>query len=239
MRSYFEFAGRSSLEFGICIEHPPIRYSPKRKLEAVDIPGRFGALHLIEKGLDSYTQIYECAFFDETSTSNTGHRIKNWIYGAGTMQRLEDSYDPDYFTMALFQGPLDIEDKLKKIGKFKLKFLCDPRSFLKMGEDAVVFTENGSIKNHWQEALPIITVYGQGAGIIGIGGKTVELLDIGGKLVLDCERKDAWREQSGMQVNANGGIRLEDFPSLTPGENDIVFSGGVAKIELIPRWWEY
>lgn len=239
MRSCFDFAGRCSLEFGIYIQRPPIRYAPKRRLETVDIPGRFGALHLEERGLESYTQIYECGYLDKIRTSDTGHEIKNWIYGAGGMQRLEDSYDPYHFRLACFHGPLDVEDKLRKIGLFKLKFLCGPRAYLKIGEEAVTFEKHGSIKNHWREAFPLITVYGQGAGRITIGGKTVELLDIGEKILLDCERLDAWRIVDGIAENANGSIRAEAFPSLDPGENGIEFSGGVAKIEIKPRWWEY
>lgn len=234
----FVFDGKSSLDFGLCIEHYPIQYAPKRKTEEISIPGRNGALHYDEGAFEDCTQIYECAFLDPYATAYTAHAVKEWLYTSGKRKRLEDSYDPEHFRLASFLGPLDIENKLGRIGKFKVKFQCDPRCFLKNGEDSIIFRGNGVLRNHWFDADPMILVYGTGAGSITIGATSLELLSIGGSLTIDCETMDAYRENNGSRENANAAIRCEKFPKLKNGDNPVSFSGGVTKIEIIPRWWE-
>ena len=41
---------------------------------------------------------------------------------------------------------------------------------------------------------------------------------------------------SGLQ-NKNMDIEAPEFPALLPGENKIGFSGGIQKVEIVPRWW--
>lgn len=236
--NFFTFDGKRSLDFGLFVEHFPVQYAPERKMEAISIPGRNGSLHYDEGAFESYTQIYECAFLDPNATACTAHAVKEWLYAPGKMKRLEDSYDQEHFRLATFAGPLDIENKLGRIGKCKVKFLCDPRCFLQIGENPIIFAENGTLRNNWFSTSPLILISGSGAGSITIDETTVQILEIGGALTIDCETMDAYRETDGIKENANASILADSFPALKNGDNAVCFSGGVTKIEIVPRWWE-
>ena len=236
--NFFVFDGKSSLDFGLYVEHYPIQYGAKRKIEEISIPGRNGSLHFDEGAFEDCTQIYECAFVDPDATAYTAHAVREWLYAPEKRKRLEDSYDPEHFRLARFLGPLDVENKLGRIGKCKVKFQCDPRHFLKNVDSPIGFSGSGTIRNHWFDAAPLILVSGTGPGAVTIGETTLELLEIGGTLPIKCETLDEYREMGGVRENANASIRAEKFPILKNGDTPISFSGGVTKIEIIPRWWE-
>ncbi len=87
-------------------------------------------------------------------------------------------------------------------------------------------------------ALPVITVYGNGAGFLHVNGYTVDISDIRGSITIDSEVQDAY--SGGVnRVNRNPDISLgtHGFPKLKPGLNEITFSGGVTYLEVVPKWW--
>jgi phage-related protein len=52
--------------------------------------------------------------------------------------------------------------------------------------------------------------------------------------ILDCDLQNAYNGNG----NRNMYIDAPEFPVLKNGENKISFSGGITKIQIIPRWWE-
>jgi phage-related protein len=83
------------------------------------------------------------------------------------------------------------------------------------------------------ESRPLITVYGAGAGTLTAGGRTVQLKSLDGWLTLDCDLQNAYK---GTQ-NKNNTIFAPEFPVLPPGESAVTWTGGVTRVEIIPRWW--
>lgn len=239
MSNYFKFGNHTSFDFNMHIEKVPVIKGATRRRTTVSVAGRNGELHHDEDAFSNYKQSYECYFHGDLPTSEQAHAIKAWLHSSGQYLRLEDTYDPAYYRMATFSGPLDVSNYLNKYGRCTVHFDCAPQCFLKSGEFPVAFSSAGSIINPTsQKALPMIAVYGTGTGSVTIGAVTVEIKAIDGELILDCDREDAYKVADGVLSNENGNIYAPDFPKLLPGENAVSFTGGITSVEITPRWWE-
>ena len=240
MQNGFKFGNNTTAEFSMYVEKYPTQTGAQRKCNTVSVPGRNGDLHFLENAFANYTQAYECYFHGELCMPEQAHAVKAWLLGDGSYRRLEDIYDPLHFRLASFRGPLDIENVLNKYGRCTVCFDCAPQAFLKSGEHAVKFPAEGILHNPTAyTALPIVTVYGHAAGTVTIGTNTVKVNAITDPIILDCDTQNAYSQPGeGAPQNQNGNIRAIPFPSLSPGDNVISFSGGITMIEIIPRWWE-
>lgn len=87
-------------------------------------------------------------------------------------------------------------------------------------------------------SLPIVKVYGDGAGNVQINEYTVGISNIRGSVTIDSEVQDAYSGGENLE-NRNPDIRLgsHGFPKLKPGLNEITFSGGITYLEVVPKWW--
>ena len=236
----FKFGEQSTWDHCMRVQHYPKQNAPARRMQTVTVPGRNGALHIQENSFSNYTQKYDCYFHSKLPLPAQAHAVKAWLLSSGAYQRLEDSYDPEHFWLAAFAGPLDIDNRLNRYGVCTVEFDCDPRAFLKSGENMITFTASGTLFNPTAfPAAPLIYVYGQGSGTVTVGTVTVEILSITDQLILDCELQNAYSQSAGdAPVNKNSTVNAVPFPELAPGENVIAFAGGITKVEIIPRWWE-
>ena len=66
-----------------------------------------------------------------------------------------------------------------------------------------------------------------------MGGVVVSILSLTDYLVIDCDSQNAYK---GTQ-NLNQTVSAPVFPVLGAGETEISFSGGIQRVEMIPRWW--
>lgn len=240
MRSSFDFAGRNSSEFDLTVEKLPTIHGPAKKYKTISVPGRNGDLHISENAYENYTQPYACWFRNpDAAPPEVAHAIKEWLLGSQGPQILTDTYDPNYYRMATYAGPMDIEHMLNGYGKCTISFDCAPQSFLKSGEFPINFENAGALYNPTAfPALPTIYVYGSGSGTVTVGDITVEILVMEDYLILDCEMQNAYTiSTQGAAVNQNKHIYAPKFPVLTSGSNAVSFGGDVERIEIIPRWW--
>lgn len=239
MRNGFVFGNKGTWDFDILVEHYPAQKGPARKRTTVSVLGRNGNLHIDEGTFENYQQPYEIGFHGKKSTPEQSHEIKEWLMSSGTYLRLEDTYDPDYFRLATFGGPLDIENKLNKMGKCVVYFDCAPQSFLKTGQYPIAFKTPSSLHNPTAEiAKPVITIRGSGSGTVTVGDVTVEVKQIQDQITLDCETQNAYRQVGdGAPENMNSCIYAPLFPELVPGVNAISWTGDITGVDIIPRWW--
>ena len=241
MGNGFIFGDRSTADFHMKAERYPIQRTPYRKGETISVEGRNGDLHIWENAYANYIQPYECYFREPGKPMPLlAHEVKAWLMARAGYHRLEDAYDPGHFRLASFAGPMDIENILNKYGRCTVEFDCCPQSFLTSGEQAITFEVPGILTNPTAfEALPLITVYGNGEGIVTIGSTVVQVYRVTEPIILDCDSQNAYSQPGeGAPVNCNNDILAIPFPSLLPGDNAISFSGDITKIEIIPRWWE-
>lgn len=233
-KDYFIFGGVNSAEYGVILTEPATEDAPEREIAAVELPGRSGAL-LQDKGRFKNIKIaYKAAIIRGFEERFAGFKAA-LLAGTG-YKRLEDTIHPEEYRMAAFSGPIDVKaTPYNRAGEFTLTFNCKPQRYYKTGEQKISIVKSGQrIRNPGFPALPLITVYGQGAGTLTAGGVTVEFKeDFRGPLVLDCDTQDAYAGGE----NRNRMIYAPAFPALPSGISTVDWSGGVERVELIPRWW--
>lgn len=231
------FNGKSSKDYQIEVEYFPKYEMPAKNYEIVSVPGRNGDIY-IDKG--SYTNVsrtYEIAFatFRNNQYTRMANGVSEWLHSASTYARLEDSYEPEYYRLAIYKENTSLDNVLNHGGRTTISFDCKPQRFLKSGDRVIIFTKNETLKNPTGfDSLPIITIRGTGAGTLQINDSQVLITDIDGFITVNSEIQDAYKDLS----NRNSHIVLPNgFPKLKPGENQISFSESITSVEVIPKWW--
>ena len=213
----------------------PIEFSEAVPVvEAQTIPGRNGDLIWETGSYENRSGSASCFCLQkdvEKAVSSAGR----FLMGKKGYRRLETSDDPDHYWMARVENSPRIEQRLRLLAPFEIGFDCKPQRFVKAGENAVVFTSNGSLFNQYgQISLPFITLYGQGAGRLTVGDCVVDVKALDGTLYLDSDTQNAYNGNGNQNLNINAPV----FPVLGDGEVPIAFGGGIERVEIIPRWWE-
>lgn len=235
MRGYFIFASKDSRDYRIGIEKCPTYPVAQRVIEKTTVSGRSGDLVFDTGAYANVTQEYEIYFnAKQMGLSPTAGCLAQWLQSGRGYQRLEDNYRPDSYRMALFTGPLDINNWMNLYGRATLQFDCQPQRWLKLGEQAISITSGQTIYNPGMPSEPLIEVVGNGT--LNIGKYTITVKDITGTgpVSIDSEAKDAWQ---GMN-NANGNVQLENhqYPIIQSGEVEITYTG-FTSVSITPRWW--
>lgn len=213
----------------------PIEFSEAVPVvEAQTIPGRNGDLIWETGSYENRSGSASC-FCLQKDVEKGIALAGRFLMGKKGYRRLETSDDPDHYWMARVENSPQIAMRLRTLAPFEIGFDCKPQRFVKAGENVVVFTANGSLFNQYgQVALPFITLYGQGVGRLTIGDCVVEVKALDGTLYLDSDTQNAYNNNGNQNLNINAPV----FPVLGDGEIPIAFSGGIKRVEIIPRWWE-
>ena len=227
---YLMFSGRSSEDFKTHISGSGTFISPTRDVESISVPGRNGDLH-VDNGRFTNVSIIYPAFITEDFEKNYS-AFKAFLCAQIGYKILADSYHPDHYRRAMFNGGISPEmATLNRAGSFELSFDCDPRLFLKSGDKVIRINGGGDIYNRTQFASkPIIRAYG--TGTLTIGDVSIEIISADEYTDIDCELQEAYKGAT----NCNSNIVLENgvFPELMPGLNEITYSG---ILDIIPKWW--
>ena len=230
----FYLDGIDARSAGIQLQRPIEFSEAVPVVEAQTIPGRNGDLIWETGSYENRSGSAPCFCLQkdvEKAISSAGR----FLMGKKGYRRLETSDDPDHYWMARVENSPQIAMRLRTLAPFEIGFDCKPQRFVKAGENAVVFTSNGSLFNQYgQIALPFITLYGQGTGRLTIGDCVVEVKAFDGVLYLDSDTQNAYNDKGNQNFNINAPV----FPVLGDGEIPVVFSGGIDRVEIIPRWWE-
>lgn len=224
--------GRSSDEFSLIVEKYPVRPVPERKIERVSVPGRSGDIVFPQDAFSNVNQSYDVYISAERRGLPMVIRpCLSWLCVPG-YHRLEDSYDPDCYRLAMFLGGVEFANALNMFGRASISFDCQPERWLKYGEQPQHMGAAGALYNPTgMTAFPLITVHGSGAGSLTVGGTTMTLSDCNG-VVLDCDSENAYRGTENMNNTVSG-----EFPALGAGQTDISWTGGITAVDIKPRWW--
>ena len=260
MISQLIFNGKNLRDFGVTIEHLPESAHPQRRGNGYKIAGRNGTQVREDGTFENYDQPYEIWFRDFSTNRDVyqlSRDLAGFLLGSSGFCRLEDTYEPEVYRMARYAGPLSIEAILRRYGRAKLEFDCQPQRFLKSGEKPV--SSNGTafyLTNPTGfTAEPKISV--TGSGTVGIrvanwdtqGSEYTDIqLGMGSSsktVVLDCAAFTAQVNGADVDdgVSFSGSETYATFPKLGPHDYRIgpltgeAFTGTITKIEVIPRWW--
>lgn len=243
MINFFEFNGTNSKDYGILLMDKSAYSRPERDLTYISVAGRSGDL-IIDNGRYKNQNItYKCRLFAPTeeeqnfSTSYALNDIVGELESNGNYYKLHDSYNPDYFRFAAFNGNIEVsQTKYPDIVDFSLTFNCKPYLYRWDGQNAVSFNYSATaqtIVNPEKESTkPYIKVYASGDCSMSINGYSFQLYGVSDYYELDCETQNCYRGTQNKNDYFSGS-----FPTLKAGSNVIAFtSSAITKIEIIPRW---
>ena len=234
MRNWFTFDGENSKDYGVYISGLNTFNGAERNTKKVSIAGRNGDLTIDEGTYQNVGLKYPAFIYDNFNANVSAFR--NMLLSKTGYKRLEDTYHPDEYRLARFQGSFDADviDELYA-GQFTLDFDCYPQRFLKVGEKVVEYTANGSILNKWDQiALPLLRVYGD--GYVQINDIKITISGSSTYTDIDCDLQEAYKDTLATNKNSTITLNNGEFFSLVPGTNSITISG-VSKVQLTPRWW--
>lgn len=231
MTGYFVFNGKSSKDFGLYISGGGTFGTPERDITKVSVPGKNGDL-IIDNGRFKNISVTYPAFIRH-KFKEYADEVRKWLCGATVYLRLQDSYNPDYYRLATFSGPLDFETRvLNHSGECNITFDCKPQRYLIRGENPIVIEKPIYLYNPTPfTALPLIRVYGT-SGRLLVGDTIMQISSINEYVDLDCEMQNAYKGT----INCNENVS-NVFPTLPAGKIGVAFEGNITKIELVPRWW--
>lgn len=208
---------------------------PTRKGTVTPIPGSSRELVEMEDAWESYDQPYSMFIGNGTpdSIQEALNEVARVLYKTG-LQVLLDDYEPDYFRLAYYQGPFDVENRYTRLGKFDITFRCRPERFLISGNNPVTVSSGDKLVNPTAfKAKPLIHIEGSGSGTVTVAGTVMSFSDLVDFVNVDCDKMDVYRQPAENKNNLMTG----EFPVLPSGENTISFTGGITSVTITPRYW--
>lgn len=227
------FNNKSSADCRIQVAHPPGYAYPERDYTITHIPGRNGDIIQDNGCYKNVERTYEVSFDAPNEDFATyANAVSAWLHSTTGYARLEDSYEPNYYRMAIYQESNIFENLYNQAGTATIVFECKPQRFLKTGDNTITIQNGLTIMNPTGfEAYPLFKVTGT-SGVLTVNGNSITFSSINDFVMLDCELQDAYKENINKNSNISG-----TFPVLKPGSNTISWTGGISSVTMKPRWW--
>ena len=227
------FNNKSSADCRIQVAHPPGYAYPERDYTITHIPGRNGDIIQDNGCYKNVERTYEVSFDAPNEDFATyANAVSAWLHSTTGYARLEDSYEPNYYRMAIYQESNIFENLYNQAGTATIVFECKPQRFLKTGDNTITVQNSLTIMNPTGfEAYPLFKVTGT-SGVLTVNGNSITISSIKDFVMLDGELQDAYNEN----INKNSTIS-GTFPVLKPGSNTISWTVGIASVAMKPRWW--
>lgn len=235
MLSVFRFKDIECREYGVIITSPPVIPIAEYDEEQIAIPGRDGTVTRSNNRFKPVVISYDISWQNKYNrTEQRARAVKAWLCGDPRSGILSDTYDPNYFRKARYNGPADIENYLLRAGRVTVSFTCHPFKFSYLGQQSVSIGQSGDslVNPEAFTARPYMRVSGA-SGSLYVNNETIIFRSIDGYTEIDSEARQVFKGS----VNKSGTVQMgADFPVLKPGENVIQWDGGITQVEIIPRW---
>ena len=227
---YFRYNGTSSTELGIHIVRRPDMPVPRPKMQEIQVEGRDGKLYRDKGTFDDIVFSMDCNFIVVPEFFAQKLRdIKRWIYGPGSGElQLHDDFEYFYAVKKAEIG--SAERVLKTLGRFTLRFTCDPYSYLVEGTKERTLPT--TLYNAYELSKPIFKLAGDGIAELSVNGNsiTVEVQD---EITVDTQRQLCYSEKQEIRNRYMAGDYAHLF--LQPGDNIFSISPGFSA-SIIPNW---
>lgn len=237
-----EFAGIRSDERHLIIEHYPKRFFPRKKYTTESIPGGSRTFYIpeAEDAFENYSQPYS-VFMDAKAPglSMVARGLAEWLLAPSGYQRLEDSYDPDFYRMAIYAGGENFLNHFNEYGRGTLTFDCAPKRFYKSGELPVNISDGMKLYSPSRfKAHPIVTINGTGSCSVYItdddgNTKTFSITDVLESVVVDSEMHTAFEGST----NMNNKVSTSYDTLYLGNASTISWNENVTDVIIVPRWW--
>lgn len=229
-----------STDLGLVVQVKPTYNSPEREYSSLHIPGRNGDL-IIDNGcylnVDK-TYSFAKVFRKGEKFVESANSIMSWLNSANGYARLEDSYEPDYYRLALYKQGGEMTNYYDQATVLDVTFECKPQRWLKSGDIEISIQNGMELYNPTNyDALPIIkftTIPGINS-VITIGDVILELTNFSNEteITIDCENMECYSKDT--LHNSSLLLRSGKFPVLKK-ETKITFEN-VNNLTIQPRWW--
>lgn len=218
------------------IKRPSIP-NPKRKYKTVTIEGSDGDLYIDEKCYEDITISVDYNFIDKRNFYEKCREIKRWINKI-EKNKLVFSDDPGvFYKVKKVEISDNIERIYKIIGKFTVKFICDPYTYYANGEDPIILNNNMMLYNDYEITKPIWNIKGEGSITLTVNNNPV-LINVGQDVTIDTEYEECFKNDQMIKLVLKTGTFQDLY--LQEGKNTISFSantgGVITGMELIPNW---
>ena len=189
------FNGKSTEELGLIVQFIPSYTFPEREYQTVNIPGRNGDLVLDKGSFRNTERSYSFAkiFQNGENFIEEANKIIAWLHSAKGYAVLYDTYEPEYYRMALYRSSGEISNFYDKATVLDVTFECKPQRYLVEGDTPISITANNQ-KIHSKtayDANPIITftVKPNQTATITISGCSIKVgeFDTETTVTVDCE----------------------------------------------------
>ena len=252
------FNGISTIDLGVVIQTPPVYEFPTKRFDVIQIQGRNGDIIIDKNSFDNVNREYNLAsVLNETDSTfiKKVRAIVDWLSSVSGYARLEDSYEPEYFRLAMYRSGGQLPNLYDQATAMLVKFECKPQRFLKSGEEQKEFNVTTHPESEFHKivnptkyiALPEIKVEGGFITIEIRNGSDVNNPDITTivtlndetiieEIVIDSDLQDAYTATQFI----NNKIQVSNgFPKLYPGINwiKINYFSNDTIVLLKPRWW--
>lgn len=233
-RGLIVYGGETSSDYGIVVGEVPSFDKPNRRANVFPVQGRNGSVIFQDGSFDDVARSYK-VWLDEDNNNlaDKVNAVSGWLYSKTGYQRLEDSFEPDVFRLAYYNGSGNVSNELMIYGETTLTFTCRPERFLKTGEETMTVSNGDKLNNPTRfDAKPLIHIEGSGTVSVKIGSKTITA-SITDYINIDCDRLNAYRLPS---ENKNAYISGK-FPTIPSGVQTVTLTGTISKCEITPRYY--
>lgn len=176
-----------SEDVGVYIAGDGVYNAPERDYEMVTIPGRNGNL-AIDHGRYENIEVTYPAFIWANSQEEFREkliRIRQKLTSKLGYRRLEDTYHPDEYRMAIYKSGLEVDPAhYNRAGEFEITFDCKPQRFLKSGEEKRDLSEWGDVEAesgyilHFDGALKNVKKFEFGVDVMQEGYRDPSLTNV-------------------------------------------------------------
>lgn len=253
------FNGISTEDLGLIIQAPPKYTFPAKDLSTSHVPGRNGDIILDNYCYSNVDRTYPIAsvFRPGTDFVANSEQILKWLTEPSGYCRLEDTYDPTVYRLAMFSSNGSLTNIYDEATTIDVTFNCKPQRFLKLGEEKVDYHGTDiTIRNPTVEtALPLITIN----GISKTQDNAIVLLTVLNKndnkvsssitisklpndekyITFDSDDQVVYyKDQNGNKKDRNAYVNFNrtDFPKLRKGETQITIGNYTESTELIEKY---
>lgn len=232
--NYLTYNGKNSADYGVWISGGGTYNAPARDVDMISVPGRNGDISFDNGRFQNITVTYP-AFISRLFQYRIDD-FRSWLCSHIGYQRLEDTYHPDEYRLAIYKGGLNVKTTSRNIaGSFDLTFECKPQRFLKSGEIPVEFAAAGNIYNPTDYASkPLIRCYGT-SGSVTVGGVSVAVTGATTYADIDCELMEVY--EGSTSLNSTTTLTNGEFPTIEPGTVAVSFTG-FSSVEITPNWYK-
>ena len=227
------FNGTSSQDLHALVQTAPEYEFPEKDYSVTHVEGRNGDIVIDTGSWQNVPRTYNLAIDTrKISYAEVASKLVQWLHSASGYARLEDSYEPDFYRMAMYKDSGSISNIYSKAGQIEISFDCKPQRYLKSGEVSDLFTSNTEYRNPTDfPSKPKIAIHGSGSGTVKIGSYEITIFNILDGMTVDCEIQDTYKNN----INCNSRVSIAEYPKIIAGNNTISMSGGVTSIEITPR----